>query len=139
MDRATLLRVVHFRATHHYRRSDWSDEENQRAFGALTEPHGHDFRVEVTVGGSPDPVSGFVVDLPELDRILREEVVEPLDGAHLNDRVPEFREGRLQPSTEALARWLGERIARRLLPRAHLERIRVWESDDLGAEVRFLP
>jgi 6-pyruvoyltetrahydropterin/6-carboxytetrahydropterin synthase len=139
MIRAALLRVVHFHATHHYRRRDWSDEENARVFGALTEPHGHAFRVEVRVEGLPDPHTGFVVDLSELDRILREEVVEPLDGAHLNDRVPDFREGGLQPCTEALARWLGERIGRRLPAEVHLERIQVWESDDLGAEVRFTP
>jgi 6-pyruvoyltetrahydropterin/6-carboxytetrahydropterin synthase len=139
MVRAALLRVVRFRATHHYHRRDWGDQENVRTFGALTRPHDHLFRVEVMVGGAPDPASGFVVDLPELDRILREEVTEPLEGADLNERVPPFRQGDLQPSTEALAGWLGDRIRLRLPTGVHLHRIRVWESDDLGAEVSYAP
>jgi len=139
MSRASLLRVVRFRATHRYGVSTWSGEENAAAFGALSEVHEHAFRVELAVEGIPHPVTGFVIDLPALDRILLEEVIEPLDGSHLNDRIPEFREGLLQPSTEALARWIGDRVRARISPPTHLRRVRVWESEDLAGEVRFEP
>ncbi|TVP50018.1 MAG: 6-carboxytetrahydropterin synthase [Gemmatimonadales bacterium] len=139
MSRASLLRVVTFRATHRYGVSSWSEAENTAAFGGLMDIHEHTFRVEVVVEGIPHPVTGFVIDLPAMDRILLEEVLGPLDGSHLNDSVPEFREGLLQPTTEALARWIGDRIRARISPPIHLRRVRVWESDDLAGEVRFEP
>ncbi|CAN5736421.1 6-carboxytetrahydropterin synthase [soil metagenome] len=139
MSRASVLRVIRFRATHRYGVATWSDAENAAAFGALSEPHEHAFRVEVSVEGISHPETGFVVDLPSLDRILLEEVTVPLDGTHLNDSVPEFRKGLVQPSTEALARWIGDRIRARISPPTHLRRVRVWESDDLAGEVRFEP
>jgi 6-pyruvoyltetrahydropterin/6-carboxytetrahydropterin synthase len=139
MSRASLLRVVRFSATHRYGVSTWTGAENSAAFGGLTEVHEHAFRAEIVVEGIPHPVTGFVVDLPELDRILLEEVVGPLDGAHLNDAVADFREGLLQPSTEALARWIGDRVRARLVPPTHLRLVRVWESEDLAGEVRFEP
>lgn len=139
MSRASLLRVVHFRATHRYGVSTWSDAENTAAFGELTGLHEHRFRVEVAVEGIPHRVTGFVIDLRDLDRILYEEILDRLDGSHLNDSIAEFRDGNLQPSTETLARWIADRLRARLSPPHHLRSVRVWESDDLGGEVRFDP
>ena len=56
----------------------------------------------------------MVIDLPLLDRILADEVVKPLDGAHIDRDVAEFAPGRALPTCEALAQWLFARIARRL-------------------------
>lgn len=132
--RTSLVRVYSFAARHHYGRKDRSDAWNRERFGAQAEPHEHRYRLEIAVGGRADPDTGFVVDLNALDEAVVP-VVEGLEGSDLNRAVPEVRAGRMQPSTEALANWFWERIEGRLPKGVQLRRVRVWESDRLGAEV----
>ncbi|MGD2067350.1 MAG: 6-carboxytetrahydropterin synthase [Gemmatimonadota bacterium] len=136
MPEASLVRTVRFSAGHHYGRPDWSDEENRRVFGSAVHPHGHNWALTVTVRGPVDPETGFVVDLGELDTLLRTEVVERFDQRDLNEEVAPVREGAMQPTTEALARWLYERLAPRIPGTARLVRVRLAESHDLAAEYR---
>lgn len=135
MHEASLIRSARFRASHHYGRSDWSDEQNRETFGEALRRHEHDYRVEVTVTGPPDPGSGLVADLGVLDRLLAAEVVERLEGRSLNDALPPVAEEGAQPGTEVLARWIFERLRGRIPGQARLRRVRVWESEELGAEV----
>src|SRR5690606_24987034 len=81
-----LTRIVRFNAAHRYHRPEWSEERNRATFGACNNPHGHghNYRLEVMVGGEPAPVTGFSIDLPALDAILQEEVVNRFDHQHLN-------------------------------------------------------
>lgn len=132
--RAALIRTVEFSAAHHYRRREWSEEDNARVFGAQSRPHGHDYRVEVEVAGSVHPETGFVVDLPGLDQLL-DEVVGGLDQRDLNEAIPEVRDGSMLPSTESLAVWLWERLEARIPGNASLERVRVSEGRGLSGEV----
>lgn len=135
MHEASLVRAVRFRASHHYGRADWPEERNREMFGEALRPHEHHYRVEVTVSGPPDPVSGLVADLGALDRLLAGEVVERLEGRSLNDALPPVAEEGAQPGTEVVARWIFERLRDRIPGEARLRRVRVWESDGLGAEV----
>src|SRR5688572_1192636 len=133
MSQASLTRSVRFRAAHHYRRTDWSDAENRRVFGENVNPHEHDYTLAVTVRGHVDEQTGFLVDLGELDRAI-ESVVAPLRGGNLVQRIAEANDGRLQPSTESLARWFFSQLGPRIPRPARLLRVRVAESDDLAAE-----
>ena len=135
MARTMLIRRVPFRASHRYWRSDLTDEENLRAFGETAARHDHEFVLEVEVTGTPDPVTGFVVDLGALDGSLGE-LVHPLRGQDLNEAIPEVREGSMQPSTESLAHWFWRELERRLPGGVRVTRIRVEEAPDLAAEVR---
>jgi len=130
--RTSLTRVRRFRARHHYGRAGWSEARNREVFGAQVQSHEHAFRVEVTVSGVPDAETGFLVDLPLLDALL-DELLGPLEGGDLNQRIPEVRTGELQPSTEALSGWIWIRLENRIPEPARLERVRVWESDELGS------
>lgn len=132
MSEARLIRVARFRATHRYHRPEWSDEQNRRTFGSQTEPHAHDWRVEVHVRGTIDPSTGWVVDLAALDGVLRS-LLGAWDGGDLNALIPEVAAGRVMPSTEVLAEWIYERLAPRMLGGARLAEVRVFESDELGA------
>lgn len=134
MLRTTLLRTVGFRATHRYWRSDWSDERNRRVFGAQTEPHEHEFRVQVTLEGDVDRKTGFLVDLASVDQVLGQ-VVDGLRDKNLNQAIPEVREGEMLPSTEELARWFWDRLQAEMPASARLVGVRVAESDELAAEV----
>jgi 6-pyruvoyltetrahydropterin/6-carboxytetrahydropterin synthase len=130
----TLTRTVGFRATHRYWIAEWSAQQNIAQFGTATEEHPHDYRCAVTVSGSPDPETDMIVELPELDRILEEEIVARFQGKYLNRDAPEFAEGGMLPSCEALAQYCYGRVAARLPAGTILERVRVAEDAMLSAE-----
>ena len=132
----SLTRSVGFRATHRYFKPQWSAEENRNRFGwTMDEPgHPHDYRCSVTVAGLPDRETGMILDLPELDRILGDEVTARLDGRHLNLDLPEFAYGAALPTCEALARLLFGRIAARLPAGVTLVRVRIAEDATLHAD-----
>ena len=135
MSRMQLTRRVRFSAAHRYHRPDWSEERNRQVFGPCANPHGHghDYLLEVVVEGEVDPVTGFSVDLGMLDRVLGEEVVEPLDHQHLNHVVPEFAPGGQIPTTENILLLLWKRIQPRL-GGARLVRLRLHENPDFFVE-----
>jgi len=132
----SLTRSLGFRATHRYFKPAWSEDQNRSRFGWTAEEpgHAHDYRCSVTVTGPLDPDTDMILDLPELDRILAEEVTARLDGRHLNLDLPEFAYGRALPSCEALARFLFGRIATRLPAGVTLVRVRVVEDASLHAD-----
>src|ERR1700733_7302798 len=98
-----LTRKAEFSASHYYWNDGWTEEENLRVFGkcANRNGHGHNYTLEITVKGEPDPVSGFVLDLKQLKDIINQQVIEVYDHRHLNLEVPEFRDK--QPTTENIA------------------------------------
>ena len=73
---------------------------------ASEEIHGHSFRAEVTVRGTPDPATGMVVDLGLLQRAI-EEVRLTLDHKFLNKI-----EALGTPTLENLSRFVWEQIGR---------------------------
>ncbi len=113
---SSLTRRMTFAAAHRYRRPDWSDDRNTAVFGPCARPsfHGHSYTCHVTVHGPVDPETGFSVDLPLLDRVLHDEVRERFDHRNINTDVPEFADGALIPTGENLARFIAERVQRRL-------------------------
>jgi 6-pyruvoyltetrahydropterin/6-carboxytetrahydropterin synthase len=105
-----ITRRETFNAAHKLWRPDWSEEKNEEVFGKCSNKnwHGHNFVLFVTVKGIPNPDTGFVINLKELSRILKREVIELLDHKNLNLDVP-FMEGILA-STENMAIQIWERI-----------------------------
>ena len=138
MPRAHLTRRVTFAAAHRYRRPEWSDEQNERTFGLCSREsyHGHSYVCEVTVAGEIHPLTGFIVDLGELDEILAEEVKNRFDHRNINVDVPEFADGKLVPSGENLARFIFERVENRLPESVTIESVIIAEDRTLSATYR---
>jgi 6-pyruvoyltetrahydropterin/6-carboxytetrahydropterin synthase len=128
----TISRRFDFSSSHRYYREEWSEEENTRVFGlcALPNGHGHNYTLEVAVVGEPDPDTGMVINLVDLEAAVTG-VVREFDHKHLNLDTPYFTE-RI-PTTENLATVLWELIDARL-EGAALNRIRLYETDDLFVE-----
>jgi 6-pyruvoyltetrahydropterin/6-carboxytetrahydropterin synthase len=127
-----ITRKIEFSASHTCRSPQLSDEENRRLFGNASNPHGHghNYVVEVSLEGDPDPVTGMVLDLKELKEILTREIVDPYDHRFLNYEVPPF--DREVPTTENIARDIWRRLESRLTDdRKKLHSIRVYETPDL--------
>ena len=135
-----LTRKCEFAASHYYHNPEFSAEENRRIFGKCNNPngHGHNYTLEVTVSGEPDPVTGFVVDLKWLKDVIENEVLGDFDHRHLNLEVPEFAEKKLIPTTEniAIAAWDRMKPAVNKAGGARLSRVRVYETPDIFAEYR---
>lgn len=102
-DLVTITRVYEFAAAHRLHIDGMSDDENARLFGKCNNPsgHGHNYVLEVTVGGPMDSATGFVTDISKLDAVVAERVIDRYDHKHLNDDVAELA-GK-NPTSEVVA------------------------------------
>lgn len=128
-----ITRIVKFCAGHRYWRSGWSEARNYAVFGkcANAPGHGHNYVLEVTLRGAPDPETGMIMDLKEVNRILDERLLQRLDHHFLNEAVPRFREQ--VPTPEHLLLYIRESLDE-AFPGCRLHRLRLWEGEDLGVE-----
>lgn len=130
-----ITRRTEFSASHVCRNTRLSDDENRALYGASANPngHGHNYVVEVTIEGEPDPVTGMVLDLKQLKAVLQKEVVEPFDHRFLNVEVPPF--DHVVPTIENVTMEIWRRIEPPIRASgARLHGVRLYETDDLYAE-----
>jgi 6-pyruvoyltetrahydropterin/6-carboxytetrahydropterin synthase len=132
MTNVRITRRATFAAGHILCRTDWSDAQNREVFGACVNEHGHNYIVEVTVGGPVDAETGMVVNLRHVDAVLRREFIDAVDHRHLNRDV-EFLRGVI-PTAENVALAAFHRLEPHLKP-ARLLKVRVVESENNAAEV----
>lgn len=125
----SITRLLRFNAAHRVYNPALSDEENDRIFGKCNNPnwHGHNYTLEVTVEGEVDPRTGYVIDLGDLKRIAKRELVDHLDHKNLNLDVP-FMTGTI-PTTENLVLVCWRILAPHVAP-ARLSRLRLWETEN---------
>jgi len=127
-----ITRRFHFSASHHYWLAALSAEENERRFGKNTRTHGHNYVLEVTLDGPVDPQTGMIMNLTEVKRIVNR-ILERYDHRNLNRDHPAF--AAQLPTTEQIALQLANEIGAKLAAPVTLHRIRLWETEDLFAEV----
>ena len=127
-----LTRKTEFSASHFCFNSSLPESRNLELFGssANRHGHGHNFVVEVTLRGDPDPVTGMVFDLKSLKDILNREVVDRFDHRFLNHECPPF--DRVIPTTENLAIEIWNSVAPRVNSSGvSLHAVRVYETPEL--------
>jgi 6-pyruvoyltetrahydropterin/6-carboxytetrahydropterin synthase len=115
-------------ASHRLHTQALTAEENRSAYVKCNNVHGHghNYVVEVLVGGAVDTQTGMVVDLLALDEAVRERVMNRFDHANLNldplfaDRVA---------TTENLCRAIFA-LLHDALPAGELEQVRVEETEN---------
>jgi 6-pyruvoyltetrahydropterin/6-carboxytetrahydropterin synthase len=129
---ARVTRRATFAAAHVLCRPDWSDEKNLEVFGADVADHGHNYVIEITVGGAVDSETGMVVNLSHVESVLRREFVDAVDHRHLNRDV-DFLQGVI-PTAENIALAAFHRLEPHFKP-ARLLKVRVVESENNAAEV----
>jgi 6-pyruvoyltetrahydropterin/6-carboxytetrahydropterin synthase len=124
----TMTRLYTFSAAHRLYNPQLSDEENRAIYGKCANPygHGHDYRLEITVRGVPDPITGMVMNLTELDTLVQAEVLRHLDHKHLNEETPPF--DHIPPTSENLVAFIVEQLTPHLQGNARLYRVRLWET-----------
>jgi 6-pyruvoyltetrahydropterin/6-carboxytetrahydropterin synthase len=115
-------------ASHRLNTPALTAEENRAAYGKCNNEHGHghNYFVEVLVGGAVADETGMVVDLVALDDTIRTRVMERFDRANLNldplfaDRIP---------TTENFCRTIFA-LLQDVLPAGELEHVRVEETEN---------
>jgi len=138
--KAYLTRAYLFSASHRLHSDEFSAEKNAEVYGKCNNPHGHghNYRVEVTVGGQVDAKLGMVCDLAELDTFVNNEIIERYSLENLNT-LPEFKE--VVPTTENLSIEIFNRLRSGFKP-AEVTKIRIEETAmnsfeySAGAELR---
>ena len=122
----SVTRTYEFAAAHRLDVPALARDENIRLFGKCNNPngHGHNYVLEVTVKGEPDPVTGFVASLDELDQVVQQEVLERYDHKNLDVDVQELI-GR-NTTSEVVAMAIFDRLKVSLGPK--LKRVRLFET-----------
>jgi 6-pyruvoyltetrahydropterin/6-carboxytetrahydropterin synthase len=133
-----ITRKAEFSASHACYLPGRSPEDNRRIFGEAANPlgHGHNYVLEVTLEGEPDPVTGMILDLKHVKEVIQREVIEPFDHRFLNHEVPPF--DKVVPTAENVAIEIWKRLERHFPrrpggsapPQAALYNIRLYETED---------
>jgi 6-pyruvoyltetrahydropterin/6-carboxytetrahydropterin synthase len=123
----TITRRMQFNAAHRVHNPALSDEENTRLFGKCNNPnwHGHNYTLDVSVTGSIDPRTGYVIDLGALKAIIEREVIGKVDHRNFNIEV-DFMSG-LIPTTENIVVAMWGVLEPAIRP-AKLTRLELWET-----------
>jgi len=89
-----------FNAAHKVYNPAWDDTKNMEVFGGCANPnwHGHNYTLFVTVKGSINKDTGFVIDLKKLSQLIRKHIIEKVDHKNFNLDVPFLKD--ILPSTE---------------------------------------
>lgn len=127
MPDVTVTKRLHFNAAHRVHNASLSDADNARLFGKCNNPnwHGHNYILDVSVTGEIDPLTGYVLDLGQLKRIVEEHVVNLADHRNLNLEV-DFLRGVI-PTAENIIVAMWRVLEPRVTP-ARLSRLVLWET-----------
>jgi 6-pyruvoyltetrahydropterin/6-carboxytetrahydropterin synthase len=101
--------------------------------GKCENPHGHNYKVQITLAGETLDSIGLLYDFKDLKAAMGE-VVDRLDHQYLNDIAP-FDEQ--NPSAENMARYFYQECAARLIAatggRIRVKQVKIWETDTTTA------
>ena len=116
-------------ASHRLHCAALTPEQNREAYGKCNNPHGHghNYVIEVFVGGPVEQDTGMVVNLVDLDEAVRTRVLERFDHTNLN--LDPLFTARV-PTTENLCREVFRLLLDAVPVGAELEYVRVEETEN---------
>lgn len=129
-----LTRRERFNAAHKLYNPKWSEDKNEEVFGKCSNKnwHGHNFTLYVTVKGRPHPDTGFIMNVKDLSRLIKEAIIDKLDHANLNLDVDFIPEG-TPPTTENLVILIWQQLEP-LFTECKLHSIKLYETENIYCE-----
>jgi 6-pyruvoyltetrahydropterin/6-carboxytetrahydropterin synthase len=126
--KVAIFRKEHFNAAHRLFVPGWTDEQNLKMFGKCSNPHyhGHNYELIVKVTGSPDPQTGYVINLSTLSGIIQQHVLAKFDHKNLNLDTLEFAS--LNPTAENIVIVIYEILRKQLDSSLDLS-VRLYETE----------
>ncbi len=126
--KVAIFRKEHFNAAHRLFVPGWTDEQNLEQFGKCSNPHyhGHNYELVVKVTGTPDPQTGYVINLSILSSIIQKHVLARFDHKNLNLDTQEF--AHLNPTAENIVFVIYEILRKQLDASLDLT-VRLYETE----------
>ena len=127
-----ITKQYKFCAAHKYFNPKWDDDKNYSVFGDDVRIHGHNYELDITIGGPVNEDSGFIIDIMKLNNIMEEFVIKELDHSQIEKDIDWFR-GK-QPSTENLVVYIWKQIVDEIPNPAYLHCIKLRETPTIYTE-----
>jgi 6-pyruvoyltetrahydropterin/6-carboxytetrahydropterin synthase len=144
-----ITKEIAFEAAHYLHNPKWDRKRNLAVFKKCSGyrsddlkashfPHGHSYRLRVTVRGPVDPATGFVMDFKDLKEILKSRIFDRFDHRFLNREVAPFKgDPRLQTTVENLLKVMWDLLEKPLQKgKARLAELTLWETPTSSATYR---
>ena len=127
-----ITKQYKFCAAHRYWNPDWNEEKNFHEFGDDIRLHGHNYDLYVTVKGSINNETGFIISLKKLNDIVFEHVIRVFDHMQIEKDIPWFHNK--QPSTENMVVFIWNQLADNIPAPAQLHKIKLRETNSIYTE-----
>jgi len=127
MAQVYITKRAHFSAAHRLHSEQLDEKQNEKIYGLCNNPygHGHNYELEITIKGEPDPVTGMIMDLKELKDIINKEIVDKMDHKHLNYDVDFMKD--IVPTAENIAIVIWNRLKAKIKT-GELYEVKVYET-----------
>ena len=127
-----ITKQYKFCAAHRYWNSNWSDEKNCQIFGEDVKIHGHNYILDITIHGRINDDSGFIVNIFELNKIVKIHILDVMDHSQIELDIPWFEAK--QPSTENMVVFIWDQIVSKVPIPAKLYSIKLRETPTIYTE-----
>jgi 6-pyruvoyltetrahydropterin/6-carboxytetrahydropterin synthase len=124
----TFNRIYQFSAAHRLHSRAITDSANIKVYDKCNNPngHGHDYRLEVSLAGTPDDQTGMIISMSDFDNNVHK-ILDQLDFKHLDREVPFFKKN--LSTGEIIIRFLWREL-NRVLPAGRLFHLKLWETNN---------
>lgn len=133
----SLTRIYDFSAAHRLNSENLDVQKNIEVYDKCNNPmgHGHNYKLEITVVGTPAPDTGMIMPTKKLDSKVNN-LLDKMNYKHLDNEVPYFK-NRIS-SGENIVQYLWDQLDDRI-GRGLLYHIKLWETNnnsfELGKEI----
>ncbi len=126
-----LTRRERFSAAHRLFNPSLTDRENEEIYGLCANPnwHGHNYILWITIRGEVDSETGYVVDLKQLSKVIREKVIDKLDHKNINLEVDFMKDQFISTENLAMGIW-GELIPALDSLKVELYSVKIQETEN---------
>lgn len=121
-----LTTKIMFSAYHRLWNPKFLDSENEEIYQECFRGHGHNYVLEVTIKGNPNPNTGMVMDIKRLRKLLMKEIHTLVDHKNLNEDVFFLKE--IIPTAENIC-FQFWKILQEKVTEAKLHHIKLIESE----------
>ena len=111
---------------------DWTDEKNDEVFGEDVKIHGHNYWLSITVKGTIDEKSGFIIDIKKLNDVVNEHIIDVFDHSQIEKDISWFKDK--QPSTENMVLYIWNELFERIPSGASLHCVKLRETPTIYSE-----
>ena len=126
-----ITKQYKFCAAHKYWNDSWSEEKNKEIFDDDIKIHGHNYDLYITIKGPIDKESGFIINLLDLNKLVKKEILDSLDHSMIHEHTW-FTEK--QPSTENLVLFVWEKLSEKIKKPARLYCVKLRETGTIFTE-----